>query len=62
MTVLILSLRLGQYSIVSTPIQLRTEVIEENLVHIIQIALPGLVTVLGEDESFKGVLLKTLTQ
>ncbi len=52
-----LVLRLGQYSIVSTPIQLRTEVIEENLVHIIQIASPAEVTVLGEDESFKGVLL-----
>jgi len=50
-------LKVGEYKINTRPVQLRTEIREEDLLHIIQIVSPAEVSIPGESERVRGVLL-----
>jgi uncharacterized protein (TIGR04255 family) len=52
-----LEFRLGEHEIVSKPVQLRTEIAEQDITHIVQIASPAEVTIPGGAERLKGVVL-----
>lgn len=52
-----LELKLGSYGIHTRPVQLRTELTENELTYIIHIMSPVEVSLLGEDEKRRGVLL-----
>ncbi len=52
-----LDLKLGEHEISTKPIQLRTEIKESDLTHIVQIVSPAEVTLPGDEKRLKGVLL-----
>ena len=55
--VLNIDLKLGGYSVAKQPVQLRTEIIAEGLIHIIQVVSPAEVTLPGDATKTEGVLL-----
>jgi len=52
-----LNLRIGEYEIDARPVQLRTEIKEDDLLHIIQIVSPAEASIPGEPDKLRGVLL-----
>lgn len=52
-----LDLKMGGHQLASKPVQLRTEIYEKDLIHIIQIISPAQVGLPGTDERLKGVLV-----
>ena len=52
-----LELKLGEYEISKRPVQLRTEIKEGDLIHIVQIVSPAEVGLSVDGKRFKGVLL-----
>lgn len=52
-----LDLKLGGHAINTKPVQLRTEIKERDLIHIVQIVSPAEVAFPGREERFTGVLL-----
>jgi len=52
-----LDLRLGGHEISTKPVQLRTEIKESDLIHIVQIVSPAEVGLPGDEKRLKGVLL-----
>jgi len=50
-------LKMGEYEIATRPVQLRTEIKEGNLIHIIQIVSPAEASIPGESGKVSGVLL-----
>jgi uncharacterized protein (TIGR04255 family) len=50
-------IRLGQHAIEERPVQFRTEIVEGDLVHIIQIVAPARVALAGNENDMRGVLL-----
>lgn len=52
-----IDLKLGGNPIVTQSVQLRTEIVEEGLIHIIQVVSPAEVSLSGESSRLKGVLL-----
>ena len=52
-----LDLKLGEHEISTKPVQLRTEIKEKDLIHIVQIVSPAQVSLPGVQERLKGVLL-----
>lgn len=57
LTWLNLELKLGEHEITAKPVQLRTELQEGDLTHVIQIASPAEVTLPGNAKRLKGVVL-----
>ncbi len=51
------AIRLGQHAIGERPVQFRTEIVEGDLVHIIQIVAPARVALPGNENDMRGVLL-----
>lgn len=51
------SLRIAGQDIVSSPVQLRTEIAEGDLVHAVHVASPAVVALPGSDDQLRGVLL-----
>jgi len=52
-----LELKMGEYELAAKPVELRTEIEENDLVHIIQIISPAEVDLLGVEGRLKGVLV-----
>lgn len=52
-----LELKLGEYELAAKPVQLRTEIKENDLIHIIQIISPAEVALPGTEGRLKGVLV-----
>ena len=52
-----LALKLGEHEISAKPVQLRTEIKENDLIHIVQIVSPAEVALPGTEGRLKGVLL-----
>lgn len=52
-----LELKLGEYELAAKPVQLRTEIKEKDLIHIIQIISPAEVALPGTEGRLKGVLV-----
>lgn len=52
-----LELKMGEYELAAKPVQLRTEIKENDLIHIIQIISPAQVEVPGAQKRLKGVLV-----
>jgi len=50
-------LKMGEYELSAKPVQLRTEIMERNLIHIVQVISPAEATLPGADERLKGVLV-----
>jgi len=57
LSVLNIDLKLGGHPVDKQPVQLRTEIIEEGLIHIIQVVSPAEVSLSGDASSSEGVLL-----
>jgi len=53
-----LELKMGGYDLAAEPVQLRTEIRENDLIHIIQISSPAEVVLPGREERLKGVLVE----
>lgn len=54
---LVLHVQLGQRAVTSQPVQLRTEIREDELLHIVQIITPAEVSIPGQDRRMRGVLV-----
>lgn len=54
-----ISLKLGGQEIRTSPLQLRTEIREDGLIHIVQIVSPAEVSIPGDPRRYNGVLLDT---
>jgi uncharacterized protein (TIGR04255 family) len=52
-----LEFKLGAHEMVARPVQLRTEIAEGDITHIIQIASPAEVTIPGSPKRLKGIVL-----
>lgn len=52
-----LDLKLGEHQISTKPVQLRTEIREEDVIHIVQVVSPAEVVLPGHEKRWKGVLL-----
>ena len=52
-----LELKIGDYEMENRPVQLRTEINDDDLVHIIQIVSPAEASIPGEPDRFRGVLV-----
>jgi len=52
-----LELKMGGYGLVTKPVQLRTEIKENDLIHIVQVISPAEVTLPGANHRLKGVLV-----
>ncbi|HAF49801.1 MAG TPA: hypothetical protein DCL04_01650, partial [Synergistaceae bacterium] len=52
-----LTLKLGEYEINTRPVELRTEIEEDDLIHFVQITSPAEVVIPKEGGRLKGVLL-----
>jgi uncharacterized protein (TIGR04255 family) len=52
-----IGLKLGDHPITAQPVQLRTEIMKEGLIHIIQVVSPAEASLPGDTMSLKGVLL-----
>jgi len=50
-------IKLGEHTIGERPVQLRTEIVEDDLIHIIQIVSPAKVSLPGVENSMRGILL-----
>jgi uncharacterized protein (TIGR04255 family) len=48
---------LGEHRISTKPVQIRTEIREEDLIHIVQVVSPAEVALPGHEKRWKGVLL-----
>ncbi len=53
-----LELKIGEFELHCQPVQLRTEIRQKELVHIIQIASPAKVTIPSRQDQLRGVLLE----
>jgi uncharacterized protein (TIGR04255 family) len=52
-----LDIKMGEYELAAKPVQLRTEIKENDLIHIIQIISPAEVELSGTERRLKGVLV-----
>jgi uncharacterized protein (TIGR04255 family) len=52
-----LELRMGEYPLAKKPVQIRTEIEEDDLAHILQIVSPAVASVPGEEQKAKGILI-----
>jgi len=52
-----LDIRLGNIAIGGRPVQLRSEIVEKDLIHIVQIVAPARVSLPGDENDMRGVLL-----
>ncbi|MFP4307980.1 MAG: TIGR04255 family protein [Desulfococcaceae bacterium] len=52
-----IDLRIGEYALAQKPVQIRTEIEEADLTHILQIVSPAIASLPGEEKQTKGILI-----